>query len=438
MLVAFSAISRFFRRRFTLAGRVALVAAAAAAMLGVDTERSMTYQAFTLLAAFVAVGWLGTLGSKPAVRVTRALPRTATAGEPCAYTLRIENLTPRRLSGLVLQDNPADPRPSLREFVAAGPPPDARSLLARISGYRRWRWLVSLREIAATAPVALDAVPAAGTVEVTATLAPRRRGHLRLESVTLARPDLLGIAQSSIDVEQRDALVVLPRRYRLPPVDLPGVRRYQRGGVTSAGSVGDSEEFLSLREYRPGDPLQRVHWKSFARIGEPVVKEYQEEFFERHLLVLDTFGEIQAAERFEEAVSVAASYASTIDTRECLLDLMFVGEQAHCITAGRGLASATRLLEALAGARLSPGGSFEQLARAVRARRGDHAGAVVVLLAYDEARAEFLRHLRANGVALLAWVVIDAGTPAPAETPWLRVLEAGRVQQGLARAGQPA
>ena len=44
----------------------------------------------------------------------------------------------------------------------------------------------------------------------------------------------------------------------------------------------------SLRDYRPGDPLQRVHWKSFARTGRPVVKEYQDEFFERHALVLDT------------------------------------------------------------------------------------------------------------------------------------------------------
>ena len=432
-LVALSAINRFFLRRFTLAGRVVLVAAGVAAMLGVDTDRSMTYQAFTLLLAFVAVGWAGTLGLRPAFRVTRVIPRTATAGEPFSYTVRIDNLTPRRIAGLVVQDNPADPRPSLREFIEAGPPPDARSLIARVSGYRRWRWLVSRREIVTAVPVAVDAVPAAAAIEVSAALTPQRRGHLRLESVTLARPDPLGLVRSCVDVERHDAVVVLPRRYRLPAVDLPGARRYQRGGVASAGSVGDSEEFSSLREYRPGDPLQRVHWKSFARLGAPVVKEYQEEFFERHLLVLDTFAGPRAAARFEEAVSVAASYAATIDTRECLLDLMFVGGRAHCITAGRGLASELRLLEALAGAALTPSGSFEQLARAVRARRGDHAGAVVVLLDYDETRSEFLRDLRARGVAVLAWVVVERGSPAPAETAGLRVLEVGHVQQGLAR-----
>ena len=46
---------------------------------------------------------------------------------------------------------------------------------------------------------------------------------------------------------------------------------------------------MSLRDYRPGDPLQRIHWKSFARTGDPVVREYQDEFFERHALILDTF-----------------------------------------------------------------------------------------------------------------------------------------------------
>lgn len=437
ILTAIAAVNRFFLRRFTLAGRVVLVAAGAAAMLGVDTERSMTYQAFALLLAFVVVGWGGTFGFRPAFRVTRTIPRTATAGEPFSYSLRIDNLTQRPLTGLVALDNPSDPRPSLREFVESGPPPGARSFIARASGYRRWRWLVSRHEIAATVPLPVGDLHAAGTIEVSAALTPQRRGHLRLESVTLARCDPLGLVQTCVDIERHDAVVVLPRRYRLPEIDLPGARRFQRGGVASAGSVGDSEEFLALREYRPGDPLQRVHWKSFARLGEPVVKEYQEEFFQRHLLVLDTFGEPNAAARFEEAVSVAASYAATIDTRECLLDLMFVGAHPHCITAGRGIASSLRLLETLAGASLSPGGSFAQLARAVDARRGDHAGAIVVLLDYDETRAEFLRRLRAHGTSVLAWVLVEPGMRAPAQTSSLRVLEVGRVQQGLMHAGAP-
>ena len=38
-----------------------------------------------------------------------------------------------------------------------------------------------------------------------------------------------------------------------------------------------------------GDPLRKIHWRSWARRGKPVVKEYQEEYFSRIALVLDTF-----------------------------------------------------------------------------------------------------------------------------------------------------
>src|SRR2546430_12423661 len=48
--------------------------------------------------------------------------------------------------------------------------------------------------------------------------------------------------------------------------------------------------------------LRRVHWRSAARVGRPVVKEYQDEFFVRHALVLDTFAERAESDVFEEAV----------------------------------------------------------------------------------------------------------------------------------------
>src|SRR4051812_24258717 len=158
-------------------------------------------------------------------------------------------------------------------------------------------------------------MPAGARAEIRATLVPRRRGVLMFASVDLVRPDPFGLAYGRIRKPLPERIVVLPRRYRLPPVLLPAQRLLQPGGHALASSIGDSEEFLSLREYRPGDSLRRVHWKSFARTGEPVVKEYESEFFERHALVLDTSsgGDSPA---FEEAVSIAASFVYTIDTQE--------------------------------------------------------------------------------------------------------------------------
>ncbi|MCC7017855.1 MAG: hypothetical protein IT564_11700, partial [Rhodospirillales bacterium] len=163
-------------------------------------------------------------------------------------------------------------------------------------------------------------------------------------------------------------------------------------------------------------------------------REMQDEFFERHALVLDTSGDRSCAERFEEAVSVAASFASTLDTRECLLDLVFIGERPHRLTAGRGLASAVRLLEALAAAQPSPPAAFDRLARSVLAQAHEHAGAILVLLDWDEARAALVRGLRSQGVAVLAFVLVERGAQPPVRSPWLRVLEVGRVGEDLVRA----
>jgi uncharacterized protein (DUF58 family) len=56
-----------------------------------------------------------------------------------------------------------------------------------------------------------------------------------------------------------------------------------------ASNIGQSEEFVSLREYRRGDPPRHIHWRSWAKAGKPIVKEFEDEFFVRHALVLDTF-----------------------------------------------------------------------------------------------------------------------------------------------------
>ena len=221
----------------------------------------------------------------------------------------------------------------------------------------------------------------------------------------------------------------MPRRYALPPIALPGSRRYQHGGVALAASIGDSEEFIGLRDYRPGDPLQRIHWKSYARSGEPVVREYQDEYFERHALILDTFAGGGQAAAFEDAVSIAASLACTVNTQECLLDLMFVGNQSYLYTAGRGQLSTGSLLEVLASVQLFPAQSFRTLHDAVLTRRHMLSGSICVLLAWDEPRREFIRVLRAQGVPVLVLVVTDEAVQERA--PWLHVIAPGQVQQGL-------
>ena len=289
--------------------------------------------------------------------------------------------------------------------------------------------------------IALPDIAPRSVVEITVTGHAQHRGNQHFQGAVVARADPLGLVRGLSLHGVPGNLLVLPKRYATPPISLPGSRRHQPGGVALATGIGDSEEFVGLRDYRPGDPLQRIHWKSYARIGEPVVREYQDEYFERHALILDTFGSdtragsikqaATATSAFEEAVSVAASLAYTVNTQECLLDLMFVGNESYCYTAGRGQLSAGSLMEVLAGVQLCASQPFQTLHDAVIARRAQLTGSICVLLAWDDARREFIRDLQKSGVPLL--VLLVTKEPPEDRPPWLRVIEPGKVLEGLAQ-----
>jgi uncharacterized protein (DUF58 family) len=202
--------------------------------------------------------------------------------------------------------------------------------------------------------------------------------------------------------------------------------------VSLASSVGDSEEFLALREYRPGDPLQHIHWKSFARTGRPIVKEFQDEFFERHALVLDT-GTLQGENAaFEDAVAVAASFVYTIDTQECLLDLLFVGGEVRHYVAGRGQLQSEHMLEVLAGVGPSAPQGFDALARTVLEARVQLASCILVLVDWDAARRRLAESLAASGIEVRAILVCAPGAAPRDAPPWLTAAHPGAIEAALA------
>jgi uncharacterized protein (DUF58 family) len=208
--------------------------------------------------------------------------------------------------------------------------------------------------------------------------------------------------------------------------------------VAQASKVGDSEEFLALRDYRPGDPLRRVHWRSWARVGRPVVKEYQDEYFVRSALVLDNCAGPRREAEFEAAVSVAASFACAPRAADSMLDLMFVGDQAYTFTAGRGQLPMEGMLRILAAVQPGRDADFPRLARAVLGRAGLLSGAVCVLLDWDAPRQDLVRRLRALQVPVEVLVVADPERPAPGPGPMadapasFHVLHPGRLREQLA------
>jgi len=428
-------VSRYgylIRRRFTRAGLLVLTALVATGTVGVDTSQTVAYQLFSFLFFLVLVAMVQSWLFRPAIRIERRLPPCATVGEPFRYGIVVENLSGAVQTGLGVLENMVDPRPSYDEFTRAlRRKHRARNWLRRLSIWDRWQTMIAGRQPASLPEQDLPALAAGQVLEISPEVTPHHRGSIELTGLTLTRADRFGLFKAFRPLALPGSVLVLPRRYALAPLALPGNRMYQPGGMTLGASVGDSEEFIGLREYRPGDPLKRIHWKSFARTGKPVVKEYQDEYFERHALLLDTFSAHGADAVFEEAISIAASFVTAIDTQECLLDLLFVGGQTYCFTAGRGQLHARNMLEILAHARPSEDRPFSDLHDSVLERRPLLSGCIAVLLGWDGPRRRLIQALAGTGLALLTLVVDEAPPPEPS-VPGVHFLTPGNIAQELA------
>lgn len=422
------------RRRFTPAGQLALAGLAACGAIGIDMDQTVAFQGFALLLSLVGIAWISAAFFRGRFTVRRWLPRFGTVGQPVSYLITVRNGTARALDHLELLENLDDPRPSLAEYTAI-----QRDQLRR----RRSRFGVTTsprtdHQRGVTQPSPVPNLRPNAQIEVPVEVLPLRRGPLRFTGVSLGRPDPFGWCRGLVTVPLRETVLVLPRRYPLPDLLLPGTRQYQPGGVALAAAIGESEEFVSLRDYRPGDPRRHIHWRSWARLGRPIVKEFEDEFLVRHALILDTFAGPGMTDTFEEAVSIAASFACTVNTQESLLDLMFVGTQAVCFTTGRGLGQAEQALEVLASVPVCADRKFEALRELVFRHVGAVCGCIVILLGWDEPRRELVQQLRLAGLPLLVMVVVTPeaapairASPPDGRPARFHVLEAGRVPEGL-------
>jgi uncharacterized protein (DUF58 family) len=408
-----------------------------------DTNFTVAYQAFAflfcLLAASIALGWR----ARARFAVSRVVPRYGTVGIPILYRVEVRNETGGLQADVAALEELPDPRPTWEQFrTVAEPGERRRNWFDRAWRFHRWRWLLDRNRMAACAPMELPLLPPGEAVEVRHELYPRHRGVLRLQGVTFGLPDPFGLFRGLIRVECPESIVILPRRYPLPAFELPGSPQYQPGGIALASQVGRSEEFVSLRDYQPGDPMRHIHWRSWAKTGKPITKEFQDEFFCRYALVLDTFDSGKHEEVFEEAISVAASFASTVPGEDSLLDLMFVGVQAYRLTAGRGLAYPEQMLEVLAAISICRDRSFSDLERLIMEHVSLISGCVCVFMSWDEPRRQLLRKLQMYGVPTSVYVIVSPDELpenqadlqlSPNEMGAVKILKVGRIAEILAQ-----
>jgi len=236
-----------------------------------------------------------------------------------------------------------------------------------------------------------------------------RRGRYTAEGLALTRTDPFRLVRGRAITTRPRTLLAYPRYYTLSELAVPAGRRYQPGGVPLSSSLGDSIEFVGTREYRQGDPLRSIHWRSWARRGEPVVKEYQEEFFSRIALILDTFLPQRATaaelDAFEAAISVLASIADHFSRGEHIIDILAAGPDIYEVSAGRSLAHLDNILEVLACLEPCHAPPFETLGPHLFEKLAQLTSVVAVLLDWDTRREEFLTQITALGTSVSGIIV---------------------------------
>ncbi|WP_035850207.1 DUF58 domain-containing protein [Kitasatospora azatica] len=261
----------------------------------------------------------------------------------------------------------------------------------------------------------LDRVEPRGFREVSYRVRSDLRGRYLLGPLQLRLTDAFGMCELTRAFNSADTLTVVPLVQPLPTVKLAGEWAGYGDSASRAVALAGEDDTVP-REYRHGDDLRRVHWKSTAKYGELMVRREEQPLRARATVLLDTreVGHRGSgpASSFEWAVSCAASIGSHLLERGYRTRLLTdsgtqVPQTSTGGTGGSVSESIGLLLDALAVVQHSSGGG---LARAEEVLRLGGEGLVVAILgSLDDEQAASLGRLRRRAGAAVA-IVLDTGT----------------------------
>jgi uncharacterized protein (DUF58 family) len=256
------------RIHFTLAGALFCTGSLAIGFAAVNTGNNLLYLLLGAMLGFIALsGWLSERVLRH-LEIRRQAPRGVTVEHPIRITYHVSN----------------------RKFLFP--------TLA-----------VSLIEEGLPEPAFIGRVGAGDSVVVGSENHFVQRGVYPLEILTLSTSFPFGLFTKERDVPLPGELVIWPKSDR--PVRLPspaGARAGHQFSDSSGGAPGARGEYRGLREYRAGDDARDIHWRSTAKTGTPVLKEYDRDATDIVRICLDTRGEPGGAA--EVAIEVAASVAA--------------------------------------------------------------------------------------------------------------------------------
>lgn len=255
-----------------------------------------------------------------------------------------------------------------------------------------------------------------GIVSWTYSIPTRVRGIYELGPLSVVATDPFGFFRMSRVFGGTSSILVYPnapelRDFYIPPANQPGEGRFRRRTQNVTPMVSD------IREYSPGDSYNRIHWPATARIGRPMVKQFELDPASDIWIILDLQSSSHVGDSEdgteEASIQICASIARYFTSANRSVGLISFGDSLRIEEANRGENHYTRILEALTRARASGDVPLKNLIAEESRRFGRHTTVVVVTPSTDNEWVFTLGHLSARGVKV-ASVLLEASSYGPA------------------------
>lgn len=243
-------------------------------VVALNLQAGWVYAIDALLISLLLIGWLSAFYAVRGLTVARTMPREAVDGDHLLVTLSV---VPSRWPRYFVELHDAVP----------GLTPH-RTLIP---------WLSPRR-------------PGAVTYRAQAL----RRGVHCADAVEIRSRGLTELFAARARANAGGTIVIYPRYWPLVRFTLPG--RSEASAELLARPARRGLEFAGVRHFRDGDDLRHVHWRSTARRGTLVVREFEQQTHSSVTLLLDTRPQVQAGagadSTFEDLVRAAASIAQFV------------------------------------------------------------------------------------------------------------------------------
>lgn len=287
-----------------------------------------------------------------------------------------------------------------------------------------------------------------GEGEIGVDLMPTRRGQFTLGAVHVHSTFPLNLMRFGGGQALPAMLTVIPAYESLDHFDVPwGNTGSPRHPAPLHGAKGESPEYVGSREYVLGESAVRLDIRAWARLGRPVVREYQDEYSFRVALILDTWQSAQrqwtfplrrgenSGPQLEAAVALTAAIAESLHHREIVIDLFAPGPELYLFQTPQTQARFDTILELLSKVETAKQDPVPLMLAPLQESMESMASAVLVLLDWDESRRHLVTTIRETGRGVRVLLVRSAPTtiPLPPESDHILSIEPELILSGEVR-----